>query len=105
MNERIWAAPDWGRRRLTLRRRLALNGLVSGIPRICNRQLIFSGIVEVAYVSATLAYAFANRSVWHGNYPIVGTMRVYVLRKLGMILWRWDDAPIHPVLGRLEGYV
>ncbi len=54
---------------------------------------------------ATLAYAFAERTVWHGNYPIVGTMRANVLRKLALVLCRRYDAAIYPILGRLEGDV
>ena len=54
---------------------------------------------------ATLAHAFAYRAVWHRNYPMVGTMRVDVLRELALVLGRWDDASVYPVLGRLEGYV
>ena len=49
-----------------------------------------------------MAHAFAYRAVRHGNYPMVGTMRVHVLRELALVLGRWDDASIHPVLGRLE---
>ena len=54
---------------------------------------------------ATLTLAFANRAVWHGNYPIVGTMRVYVLCELVLVSSRWDDATVYPVLGGFEGYV
>ena len=89
-----------------LRCRLALHGLVGGIPRFRKRPgITFSGILKLAYVSATLTHAFANRALWHGNYPMVGTMRVDVLGELVLISSRWDDATVYPVLGRLEGYV
>jgi len=54
---------------------------------------------------ATLAYAFAERTVWHGNHPIVGTVPVYVLGELVLDSSRWDDATVYPVLGGFEGYV
>jgi|GEM_PF-1803774 len=54
---------------------------------------------------ATLAHAFANRAVRHGNYPMMGTMRVYVFRKLALVLYRRYDTLIHPPLSRTEGYV
>ena len=88
-----------------LRCRLAFRDLVSGIPRFRNRQRIFSGIFELAYVSAPLTHAFANRAVWHGNYPIVRTMSVYVVGELGLVVRRWDDASIYPVFRRLERYL
>ena len=72
-----------------LRCRPAFHDLVSGIPRFRNRQRIFSGIVELAYVSAQLTHAFANRAVWHGNYPIMGTMSVYVVGELGLVVRGW----------------
>ena len=52
-----------------------------------------------------LAHAFANRAIWDGNYPIVGTMRAYELGYLALVIRRWDDASIHPVLGSLEWYI
>ena len=88
-----------------LRCRLAFRDLVSGIPRFRNRQRIFSGIVELAYVSAPLTHTFANRAIWHGNYPIVRTMSVYVVGELGLVVRRWDDASIYPIFRRFERYV
>ena len=52
-----------------------------------------------------LAHAFANRAIWDGNYPIVSTMRAYELGYLALVIRRWDDASIHPVLGSLEWYI
>ena len=52
-----------------------------------------------------MAHPHANRPVWNGNYPIVGTMRLYVLGKLVSVLGRWDATAVHPVLDRLKGYV
>ena len=63
------------------------------------------GVLESLSVPATLAHAFANRAIRYGNYPIVGTMVVDVLRELALVLWRRYDASIDPVLGRLQGYV
>ena len=54
---------------------------------------------------APLAFAFANRAVWHGNYPIMNTMRVYILAELVLVSSRWDDATVYPVLGGLERHV
>ncbi len=53
----------------------------------------------------SLAHAFTYRAIRHGYYPIVGTMRVYVLSKVVLVLSRWDYPSIHPVLGRFERYV
>ena len=92
-------------RKLELRRRLALHGPFGGIPRFCAGPGIFNGILKLAYVSATLTHAFANRAVRDCDYPIVGTMGVYVLRNLVLVVGRWDDASIYPVLRGLEGYV
>ena len=94
-----------GRGETVLRRWLAVPGLACGMPRFRKHRGIFRGILKLAYVSATLAYAFADRAVWHGNHPMVGTMRVYVLRKLALVLCRRYDALIHPALSRAEGYV
>ena len=46
-------------------------------------------------MSAQLTHAFANRAVWHGNYPIMGTMSVYVVGELGLVVRRWDGASIY----------
>jgi len=51
---------------------------------------------------ATLTLAFANRAVRNGDYPMVGTMRVYVLGELVLVSSRWDDATVYPVLGGSE---
>lgn len=56
-------------------------------------------------MSAPLADAFAERTVGDGNYPMMGTMGVYVLRELDLVFRRRYDAPIHPFLGGLERYV
>jgi len=62
------------------------------------------GVLESLSMPATLAHAFANRAIRYGNYPIVGTMVVDVLRELALVLWRRYDALVHPALGRLKRY-
>ena len=54
---------------------------------------------------ATLTRAFAYGAVRDRNYPMVGTMLVYVLGELVLVLRRRHDTPIHPVLGRLKRHV
>ena len=56
-------------------------------------------------MSALLTHAFANRAVWHGNYPIVGAMSVYVVGELGLVVRGRYYASIYPVFRRLERYV
>jgi hypothetical protein len=75
------------------------------IPRVPKRQGIFSEILKLAYLAAMLTHACAYGAIWHGDYPIMGTMRVYEHRKLGLILGRRNGASVHPVLGSLKGYV
>ena len=84
--ERAHMSPNWGRVRITLRRRSAFLALVGAAARFRKRRSIFSGIGKLAYVSATPAFAFANRSVGDGNHPMVGTMRLYVLGELILVL-------------------
>ena len=54
---------------------------------------------------APLTHAFANRAVRHGNHPMVGAMRAYILGYLALVPHRRDYAPIHPVLCSLKRHV
>ncbi len=84
---------------------IPFHGLAGGIPRFRKHRGIFSGILKLAYVFAPLANAIANRAIRYGNYPIMGTMRMYVLSKLALVFRRRYDATVYPVLGGFEGYV
>ena len=56
-------------------------------------------------MSAKLTYAFTDWAIWDGNYPIVGTMSVYVVGELGLVVRGRYYASIYPVFRRLERYV
>jgi hypothetical protein len=56
-------------------------------------------------MSAKLTYTFTDWAIWDGNYPIVGTMSVYVVGELGLVVPRRYYASIYPVFRRLERYV
>tara|TARA_B100000809_G_C15031454_1_gene492125 strand:+ start:496 stop:888 length:393 start_codon:yes stop_codon:yes gene_type:complete len=90
---------------LTLCPLLTLYALGVGISGFRNHWGIFNGVLKLTNVFATLAYAFAGRTIGHGNYPIVGTMRVYVLGELVLVNRGWNDTTRHPTFGSSERYV